>query len=394
MAAKITLNGSTDVSTIIDIQSASSSATKYTLLGSKILGFSSAIDAGTSKAVVAQDNELDAFRGHVMKNGVVAPAAITYSRPMNASLRAAYSGQGKAWVITAKSNGTIDISDGSTTTNYTLNGTSGDNKNYVVFNIALWGAGGKGGGGAYWFLKGNWGGVGGTGGGKAVCNVKLRVGYSIIVQTESDSGDRTGRISESNKARYYAPFTMLKYGSTTILTCAGGGSGISNHPKETNMNQYILADERRVEFSNIPYQLNYISNTISYTIIDVRAVNAVAGASYRTNGYTGNSCSFPTSNTGGYSSYIDSDLFWGNAEHVRGAIQLTGSGGASVHNKSEQSRGSGGGGSYGNGGASGDTGNGSAGAAGTNGGGGGGAGSPSGGAAGGNGGYGGFAIFY
>ena len=394
MAAKITLNGSTDVSTIIDIQSASSSATKYTLLGSKILGFSSAIDAGTAKAVVAQDNELDAFRGHVMKNGVVAPAAITYSRPMNASARAAYSGQGKVWTITAQSNGTIDISDGSTTTNYTLNGTSGGTMNYVVFNIALWGAGGKGGGGAYLFLQGNYGGVGGTGGGKAVCNVKLRAGYSITIQTEADSGNRTGRTSNADNARYFAPFTMLKYGSTTLLTCAGGGSGINNHPKVTNMNQQVLSGERAVSFSNIPYEQDYMSNKTSYTIIDVRAVNAVAGANYRNNGYTGNSCSFPTSNTGGYSSYIDSDLFWGNTEHVQGAIPLTGSGGASVNNKSEQNRGSGGAGSYGSGGASGDTAGVSGGSSGTNGGGGGGAGSPAGGAQGGNGGYGGFAIFY
>ena len=250
--------------------------------------------------------------------------------------------------------------------------------NIVSFTLALWAPGGKGGGGAYWFLAGNWGGVGGGGGAKALLTINLAPTEYIKITFTSSSG----RTSNSNDYEISSGNVVLDtyYNSQlfNVLTLNGGYSGTSNHARWHTDN-----------YAASTYSLSSYSKSVSNQIIIRQILN---GTSKRWNGYNGNSSTFPGSQSGIYSN-TTYDYYWGCLENSIGVIKVTGSGGGSPGD-GNQSHGSGGGGSYGNGGAAGDTGSGSNGSGGSNGGGGGGSGSPSGGANGGDGGTAGFKIFY
>jgi len=395
MAGKILLNG-TDVTSRVYLVTASDSRTKYTLLGSKLTGWSTEVDAGTKKGLTAINTTLDGFAGHVYKNGVVAPIAMMGSRPVNKTRL--FISTFQTLTITANSNGKLTIVDQDPQTyEVSLTETGVDtNVPYLNFDLVLWGGGGKGGSGAYFFLQGNWGGVGGSGGGKAIVNVTLRVGETVtlkLYEASSTSGEDTA----SDNQRYFAGCTVLYFDDTELLTAMGGASGLSNHPRSASMNNRIMVSETSVIFATDAMRSKQ-GQSFYDSSGNLRArfvtVNAIKGGYWVLNGNNGNASTFPSTNSGIFSNYVNDDLFQGNPEHLLGVIPQTGSGGTSVNNKYEQNRGSGGGGSYMQGGTAGDASGSSAGARGSFGGGGGGAGSPAGGAQGGSGGNHGCAIFY
>lgn len=347
------------------------------VISKKIKGISADVDSGTKKFVVgwelsntsgySNNSNYDAAKGRIKISGTTTPIMIDGTRPRNLEVKASITGTGLTYYLNNIDGALYLATEANAATGTTIISSKAPNKDCVV-NIACWGAGGKGGYGGYWLLAGNWGGIGGAGAGKAYFTACIKQNDYIKIVTDSDSA-KNGRITESNDGTFAAPdLNVYNSSGTAIITCCGGRSGVSNHPRWASD---PLDGGGTVSFS-----------TATKLPIIIRKV--AKGGNKVTNGLTGNACTF--------SNQIAPNA--GNPEGSLGSLTLTGNGGPGPDSGYNQAHGSGGGGSYGNGGNAGDTAGGSWGIVGVNGGGGGGGGSPSGGAVGENGGVPGFIIFY
>ena len=370
------ING-VDILNYVTPISSSEPGTQHSAIPSKLKGLHSEVDNGTKKIITgwtlqnsnswSSNSVYDAAKKKLKVNGTVAPIMIDGTRPRNISAKASATGTGMTYYLN-NVNGSLYLS----TTANSASGTfivssKAPNKDCVV-NIACWGSGGKGGGGAYWFLAGNWGGVGGAGGAKVFLTVCVLNNDYFKITTDTDS-DYKGRTSDSSDTTYQSPgLHIYKSTGSEQVVCYGGRSGTANNPR----------------WSTDGYDGGGTYSVQTYGVLPTIRRKQSYGANKKSNGQSGNSVTF--------GSYLSP--YMGNPEGNQGSLVLTGSGGTGPDSSYTQVHGSGGGGSYGNGGNAGDTGSGSGGSAGSNGAGGGGGGSPSGGCSGGNGGLPGFIIFY
>lgn len=363
----------------------SENGTAHPAFSEKIRGISEELDNGSKKLVTGwelsnTDNyslstNYDCCEGKIKVNGQVVKVAIDGTRPRNMEQKAIISGTGATYYLN-NINGVLYLSTSPNSATGTILVSSKANNKDVVINLACWGSGGKGGTGAYWFLVGNWGGVGGAGGGKAILTMVIKNNDYFKIVTETDA-QKKGRITASDVEIFNSPNLYIYHSSAQepLITCEGGKSGISNHPRWGTDD---LKGAGEVIFNNLNNAPIIIRQTAS-------------GVAHKTfNGNLGVDCPFNKD-------YNQPSL--GNIENIVGDLILVGKGGKinSVWKPSDgQMYGSGGAGSYGDGGKAADNGgnNNSAGFPGKFGGGGGGADSPAGGAEGGDGGLPGFAIFY
>jgi hypothetical protein len=371
------ING-VDIMTYITPISSSEAGTKHSAIPGKLKGLSAEVDNGTKKIITgwtledsnswSTNSVYDAAKKKLKVNGTVAPIGIGGTRPRNVAAKASQTGTGMTYYLN-NVNGALYLSSSANSASGTHIITSkAPNKDCIV-NMACWGSGGKGGGGAYWFLAGNWGGVGGAGGAKVFVTVCIPNNTYFKITTDADGGSYNGRTSDSSDTTYASPgFHMYKASGTEQIVCYGGRSGTANNPRWSTDN-YAGGGTYSVQTYGV---LPTIRRRQSY------------GSDKISNGQTGRTCTFGT--------YLAPTL--GNPEGNQGSLVLSGAGGTGPDSAYTQVHGSGGGGSYGRGGNAGDTGSGSGGSAGSNGAGGGGGGSPSGGCSGGNGGLPGFIIFY
>lgn len=279
-------------------------------------------------------------------------------------------------------------SDGSS---FELGRTSAPDK-VVAFHMVFWASGGKGGGGAYWFLAGNYGGVGGGSGAKMFVTFCLNPGKSIYLGFDGTT-DYAGRTTDSMDRNIPSPGFFIKDNNgTEMMRLTGGYSGIASNKKNKT--------DDLSGWGNCTVMYDYFSfhSTCRYYLRKWSP-----GAKRNTTGNPGNSATFGTTNVRigrlnyannqiEYTDYPMTAPYEGNPENIAMGFQLTGVGGKWC-NATGNSRGSGGAGGYQDGGYGGDTDNGSAGGPGGYGGGGGGAGSPACGATGGNGGEPGYMIY-
>lgn len=374
---QLKING-VDILTYVTPVSSSEVGTAHAAIPSKLKGISTEVNNGTKKILIgwtlydpnnwSTNPVYDAAKGKLKVNGTVAPIMYDGTRPRNMSAKSTITGTGLTYYLN-NVNGSLYVSTTANSASGTLITTSKAPNKDVICNMACWGAGGKGGGGAYWYLAGNWGGVGGAGGGKVFVTVCVPNNTYLRITTDADSGDYKGRTSDSSDTTYASPrLQVFKASGTQQILCNGGRSGTANNPRWSTDN----------------YAGGGIEAVQSYQCLPTIQHKGATGANKAKNGLTGNSCTFGNV----YSPYF------GSPENNQGSLVLTGSGGTGPDSSYTQVHGSGGGGGYGNGGKAGDTGSGSGGSAGGYGAGGGGGGSPSGGCSGGNGGNPGFIIFY
>lgn len=363
----------------------SENGTAHQAFSEKIRGISEELDNGSKKLVTgwelsnadnySENTDYDCCEGKIKVNGQVLKVAIDGTRPRNMEQKAVISGTGATHYLN-NINGVLYLSTSPNSATGTTIVTSKANNKDVVINLACWGSGGKGGGGAYWFLVGNWGGVGGAGAGKAFVTIVIKNNDYFKIVTETDS-QKKGRITASDTEVFASP-NLYIYNSTSqepLLTCEGGKSGVSNHPRWGTDD---LKGAGEVRFNNLD----------SAPIIIRETASGVANKTF--NGNLGIDSTF---------NKVYNEPCFGNPENYTGALQLVGKGGKVYSDwepKDGQMFGSGGAGGYGDGGkATGNGGNNNAnGFPGKLGGGGGGSDSPAGGAEGGDGGLPGFAIFY
>ena len=349
----------------------------------RIKGLTSSLDNKTKKIITgwslpnndySTNTNYDAAQGKIKVDGVVAPVMIDGTRPRNIVSKYEHTGQGFTKYLN-NVNGELYVSDSAGIASGVSILTSKASNKDVVFNLACWGSGGKGGGGSYWFLAGNWGGVGGASGAKAFMTVVIKNNGFIKIVADSDSS-RQGRVTNSNDTTYESPSIYIynENESSPLLICTGGRSGTSNNPRWST-------DDLQG------------GGSIIYNRQDVAPIilrKTANGANKIYNGNLGRDLSF---NVDRVSPYL------GNSENNQGELVLTGYGGniySGTTPGDNQRQGSGGAGGYGNGGKASQNGgnNNSAGFPGDKGGGGGAADCPAGGADGGNGGAPGFIIFY
>lgn len=346
----------------------SDSRSRQTLFGSKIKGVNADIDSGEKK--YATGWTIDAFEGKVKHNGVVAKVAPKGTRPINDTNSTICSDNATFYIF--NKNGEVYLSytsDGEKISEFdSLTTVAGANK-IAVINIALWGAGGAGGGGTRYIFRGNFGGIGGGGGCKAFYTLTMQNNSYVKIVIKNDSATN-GRVVSKEKIEYASPYIcMYSSGGTKICHLNGGNSGFA-------------CDKANSEQDPLGYVT--ITSCLSGTYDNVNFVcrRKANGTRKVSNGLNGNESNFAEV----------TEPYNGNPEGYKLSLILKGTGGKGV--TAGDGYGSGGGGSYGNGGKSGDNDSGSGGSAGNNGGGGGGAGSPAGGANGGNGGYAGFELMY
>ena len=372
---QLKING-VDILTYFTPVPSSETGKQHGAFPSKIKGLTTEVDNGTKKVIIgwelknsgnySTNSNYDSAKGKIKINGQVAPVIMDGTRPRNMSAKASITGCGITYYIN-NVNGSLYLSTSANSASGTFIVSSKAPNKDCIINLAFWGAGGKGGEGAYWFLVGNWGGLGGAGGGKGFVTVCVKNGDYFRITTNSD-GDYKGRTACSSDTTYLAPgISIYKSDGTQWAWANGGYSGTSNHPRWSTDNYQGGGAVGISGSGNLP-------------IIERTSIH---GGHKAQNGMKGNGVFF--NDTGGGS---------GNPEGNVGKLVLGGLGGKGPDTSYTQVHGSGGGGSYGDGGAAGDTGSGSGGSAGTNGGGGGGGGSPAGGCAGGDGGLPGFIIFY
>ncbi|MBQ8749363.1 MAG: hypothetical protein IJZ29_02735 [Clostridia bacterium] len=337
--------------------------TRFSLFGTKIKGFDADVDANTKKYATSWD--IDAFRGKVKHNGVVAGIAPQGTRPINNSSLVKTADSFVYYII--NNNGNLILSTSTSGDSAEIITPVTDADGTAVCNIAIWGAGGKGGNGTYYLIGGHYGGVGGGGGCKAFYTVTIPT--NNYIKLESSVGTNNGRSKSSSSSEYQAVSVSL-LSSSGVLICKvlGGYSGLTCNKKD---------DTDSLKSSSISTMLNGVYDGVTFT-----CRKFANGTAKKYNGNDGLDSTFAD----------ETSPYFGNPENVQGALLLTGNGGKG--GGSGRGYGSGGGGGYGNAGNAGDNGNGSGGDAGTNGGGGGGSGSPANGANGGKGGYAGFEIFY
>ena len=346
-----------------------SNRTKQNILGTKLKGFNSTIDSGSQYAATGW--LYDVFEGKLKHNGNACTCAAQGTRPINATVLAK-SGAGMTYYL-KNENGTLYLKTSISASTGEIIKASTDKDKRVIINIALWGAGGKGGGGAYWFLAGNWGGIGGGGGAKVFYTLVFENNTYCQITTGSESSYK-GRTTDSSDTTYSSPFIRLTSSTgITIATCNGGKSGIGNHPRWATDN-----------FTEQSSASTYSTNPATLGNVTFYLRKKVNGAAKQRNGMSGKSSTFGDVLSPAY----------GNPEGLANNFENSANGGQGPHSSYTQPAGSGGGAGYHAGGKAGDTGSGSAGSGGTWGGGGGGGGSPANGAAGGNGGHAGFRIFY
>lgn len=370
------ING-VDILTYVTPISSSEVGTSHSAIPGKLKGLSTEVNNGTKKILTgwtlqngndwSSNAKYDAAKGKLKVKGTVAPIMYDGTRPRNVAAKASITGTGLTYYLN-NVNGSLYLSTTANSASGTfITSSKAPNKDCVV-NIACWGAGGKGGSGAYWFLAGNWGGVGGAGGAKVFVTACVLNNDYFKITTDSDSS-KTGRTSQSSDTTYQSPgIHIYKSAGNEWCVCYGGNSGTSNNPR----------------WSTDSYAGGGTYSVQTYGHLPLIRRKQAYGSDKISNGQTGRTCTF-----GSYQS-----PYLGNPEENQGSLTLSGAGGTGPDSAYTQVHGSGGGGSYGRGGNAGDTGSGSGGTAGSNGAGGGGAGSPSGGASGGDGGLPGFIIFY
>ena len=354
--------------------------TQHPAFPTKIKGISLTVDSGVQKIITgwklpdtnsySSNPDYDAAEGKIKVNGVVQKVMYDGTRPRNVSYKAVREGVGQTNYLNNVNGSLYLTTEANKASGFLVTTSHAKNKDCIV-NLVCWGAGGKGGGGAYWFLVGNWGGVGGGGGGKVMFTALIRNNEHLKFITDSDD-DKTGRTKNSNDTTYQAPGIKVYLSSkpnTVWCSCNGGFSGVSNNPRwytDTLQGGGTVVVQT---YGNLPF---------------IERLTASQTGKKKYNGWNGTDNTFENSQS----------PYAGNPEGNYGRIFLTGYGGQGPDNKDTTSHGSGGAGGYRDGGKAGDTGTGSSGQAGTSGGGGGGSGSPAGGANGGDGGLPGFAIFY
>ncbi len=371
------ING-TNILTYFTPVPSSEVGTKHAAFPDKIKGLTTEVDNNSKKVLIgwqlpdynsySSNPNYDAAKGKVKVNGKVAPIIMDGTRPRNISVKASITGCGLTYYLN-NVNGSLYLSTSANSASGTFVVSSKAPNKDCIINLACWGAGGKGGEGAYWFLVGNWGGVGGGGGGKAFLTICVKNNDYLRIVTETDAA-LTGRTKTSNDTTFEAPgLQIYKSSGQEWCDCGGGYSGTSNHPRWSK-DSYQGAGWTVVQtYGNIPL---------------IKRKYASQLGTKSENGMSGKSVTFQNSES----------PYFGCPEGNQGSLVLTGNGGKGPDTSYTQVHGSGGAGSYGNGGNAGDTGNGSGGQAGTNGAGGGGGGSPAGGCTGGDGGLPGFIIFY
>lgn len=184
----------------------SENGTAHPAFSEKIRGISEELDNGSKKLVAGwelsnTDNyslstNYDCCEGKIKVNGQVVKVAIDGTRPRNMEQKAIISGTGATYYLN-NINGVLYLSTSpNSATGTTIVASKANNKD-VVINLACWGSGGKGGTGAYWFLVGNWGGVGGAGGGKAILTMVIKNNDYFKIVTETDA-QKKGRITASD----------------------------------------------------------------------------------------------------------------------------------------------------------------------------------------------------
>lgn len=366
-----------DILNYLTLESKNNVGTKHSAFPEKIRGLNADLDSKNKKVITgwlvpngngwSSNSDYDASQGKIKVNGTAIKVMYDGTRPRNMSRKATITGCGLTYYLN-NVNGELYLSTAMNSASGTyIVRSRAPNKDCVV-NMVCWGSGGKGGGGAYWFLAGNWGGVGGAGGGKAFFTICVKNNDYFRIVTETDDA-KIGRLRESSNESFQSPGIMIyKSNGSETVSCRGGDSGTSNNPR----------------WSTDSYSGGGLATVQSYSILPTISRKKCNGGAKRSNGYPGNSVTLGN---------VTSPYF-GNPENNQGELVLTGNGGVGPDAAYAQGHGSGGGGSYGNGGNAGDTGSGSGGSPGSNGGGGGGGGSPSGGCSGGDGGLPGFIIFY
>lgn len=337
--------------------------TKQEIISTKIKGIKAEIDDGTK--FVASGWFHNAFEGKLKYNGNIYSCAPQGTRPINETAFTKTGTNLTCYLV--NENGILYYKTSPTATTGEEIVKSTEREKQVTINLALWGAGGKGGGGAYWFLKGWWGGIGGSSGAKAFYTLVFKNNAYCKISISNDDG----RTSSNDTGCKQAPtITLVSSDNVTIATCKGGKSGIGSHPRwgKDNFDEvgsFTSIGINPVTKGNVTFYLRKKTN----------------GAKKRTNGFSGNGSTFENS----LSPYN------GNPENILKNLKNSSSGGTGLKTSYDQGCGSGGAGGYENGGNAGDN------SGGTNGGlgaGGGGAGSPNNGASGGDGGLAGFKVFY
>ena len=374
--------------------------TKQNIIGSLIKGLKPELDNGTQKLLDAGykvndnyiiDNYYDASKSKIKNNGHDITLAYNGTRPRNIN----------SFTLTMSENvtkyinnidGVLYVADkpreSGTKVLENLMSTDIDHKT-CIFNIAMWGAGGKGGGSGYWLIAGNKGGVGGAGGGKLFSHIELENGGCIKIHTSSDKGrttqanpDIAGNIRAASIVMTSKISESDNDDSKVIAKCTGGlngrtykgGSG-GSHGDSTDG-----GGEASCASSNWLLNDDFLYGKIQYLL-------KANGGNKNPNGGTGKSSTFEKIVNSEKQTW---EYIYGNQENNKGILELTGKGGSGGGG---QGYGDSGGGSYGNGGNAGVPGSGKTG---DKGGGGGGAGASGNGTTGngGDGGYAGFAIFY
>ncbi len=349
-------------------------------IGVKLRGFNNEIDNQSKKAVCG--DLYDVFENKLKYNGSIITIAPRGTRPINENEHELTSDNFTRFLVNKDGQLILSAySDGSSGTILSFVPKSTEKNRKLVITLAMWGAGGRGGGGSYFsFVKppaGNYGGIGGEGAGKAF--LKIQLDNNSYCRIEVPDASLIGRYRHSDTEVYKA-ISLALYDSEyqKIVQCNGGYSGIGSH-MHSSQDSTIGNSYASVEFFGDTITNTYEKNGMKCTLC-----MSASGGVKTNNGNGGSICTFKEITSSRY----------GNPEDRQGALCVTGNGGASTGVTYDNRHGSGGGGSYGYGGNSGDTGNGSGGSPGARGGGGGGSGSPNFGIDGGEGGYAGFTVFY
>ncbi len=394
-----------DILTLSTPISSDEIGTKQDIIGSSIKGLKPELDNGTQKLLDAGykvngdyliDRYYDASKSKIRKNGHVITIAYNGTRPRNIKSFSLNMSESVTKYIN-NIDGILYVADNpraiGTRVLDDLISTDLESKT-CIFNMSMWGAGGRGGGSGYWLFAGNKGGVGGAGGGKIFSHIELENGGCIKIHTNSNPGrttqapaDTAGNIRAADIFMTAKTLADDNDDAREIAKCTGGlngrtykGGTYDNHGDSTGGGGVVSYTTPGMAVTSWMPHDTFYCGIIQYLL--------------KANGGNKN----PNYGSGFASTFKEITSFrdyaweytYGNQENNQGALVLIGNGGSTGGGQGD---GDSGGGSYGNGGNAGTP---YSGSAGSNGGGGGGAGARGNGTTGngGNGGYAGFAIFY
>src|SRR5574344_776863 len=225
---KFFING-VDITTLADLKPTNGNGTANAFFSSGKINLLSGHKMTTQFWQTGDNSIVDSNK--LMVNGVSTNLAYRGQRPFNSfKLSGVYLGSADASQTQIYNNNGILYNIDSDGSSFELGRTSAPDK-VVSFHMLFWAAGGKGGGGAYWFLAGNFGGVGGSSGAKMYATFSLKPGKSIYYGVDGTT-NYTGRTTDSMDTNNPSPGFFIKDNSgQEMIRLTGGYSGIASNKK-------------------------------------------------------------------------------------------------------------------------------------------------------------------